>query len=302
MSTDNSDNNVIWFDKSSRQDAVSTGSVSGTSQADDICPDCFGTGTLLNEKGAMLCRCKQTGPAKRIKAALIPERFRKRSLHNYYPKSESQFKAHNFASRLIEYYPDVEKGLLMMGDIGVGKTHLAAAILNELVEKKGVSGLFYESGFLLKTIQESYNSISQTSEMRVLAPVLEAEVLVLDELGATSSSDWVKETLYQIINTRYNHRKLSIFTTNLVDETHVEAGIMRLKQEIAELSQGGYNHQKVLEEKALNKRLQALMSTERLEDRIGFRLRSRLNEMCQRVWIGGQDYRQRFATGEAIQT
>jgi DNA replication protein DnaC len=304
MTSESSDNNVVRFANSRRENAPLSSRASGTpKQTEDICQYCFGTGTWLNDdKGAMLCPCRHSDPTKRIRAALIPERFAKSSLHNYYPKNDSQFKAHSYASTLIKDYPGVEKGLLMMGDIGVGKTHLAAAILNELVEKKGVSGLFYESGFLLKTIQESYNSISQTSEMRVLAPVLETEVLVLDELGATSSSDWVKETLYQIINTRYNHRKLSIFTTNFVDERQVEAGIERLKEQIAELAKGGFNAQKAMEEKALNRRLQALMSKERLEDRIGFRLRSRLNEMCQRVWIGGQDYRQSFVTPEVFQS
>ena len=54
--------------------------------------------------------------------------------------------------------------------------------------------------------------------MRVLAPVYQAEVLVLDELGATVPTNWVRDTLYQIINTRYNNKKLTIFTTNYLDE------------------------------------------------------------------------------------
>ncbi len=105
-----------------------------------------------------------------------------------------------------------------MGTVGVGKTHLAIAVLKDLIEKKGVTCLFYESGSLLKAIQDSYNPVSQTSEMRVLAPVYQAEVLVLDELGATVPTNWVRDTLYQIINTRYNNKKLTIFTTNYLDE------------------------------------------------------------------------------------
>jgi len=71
-----------------------------------------------------------------------------------------------------------------MGTCGVGKTHLSVAILRELIEKKGVPCLFYEFGSLMKEIQNSYSPVSQTSELTVLAPVMEAEVLVLDELGA----------------------------------------------------------------------------------------------------------------------
>ncbi len=114
-----------------------------------------------------------------------------------------------------------------MGPVGVGKTHLAIAVLKELITRKGVTSLFYESGSLLKAIQDSYNPISQNSEMRVLAPVFQAEVLVLDELGASVPTNWVRDTLYQVINTRYNNQKLTIFTTNYFDEPRAVAEELR---------------------------------------------------------------------------
>ena len=91
----------------------------------------------------------------------------------------------------------------------------------------------------------------------MLAPVFEAEVLVLDELGASKPTDWVRDTMMQIINTRYNDRKLTIFTTNYLDGRRAERD-------------------------------------ETLEDRIGVRLRSRLFEMCKTVQIEGEDYRKKF--------
>ncbi|HMF58352.1 MAG TPA: ATP-binding protein [Pyrinomonadaceae bacterium] len=111
----------------------------------------------------------------------------------------------------------------------------------------------------VKEIQESYNPVSQTSELKVLAPVYEAEVLVLDELGAVKPTEWVRDTMMQIINTRYNNRRLTVFTTNYVDERKA-------------------------------------ISQETLEDRIGARLRSRLYEMCRTVIIDGEDYRRKFDT------
>src|SRR5437868_10680272 len=105
-----------------------------------------------------------------------------------------------------------------MGTCGCVKTHLSVAILRELIEKKGVSCLFYEFGSLLKEIQNSYNPVSQTSELKVLTPVIEAEVLVLDEMGATKPTDWVRDTIWQIINARYNDRRLTLFTTNYHEE------------------------------------------------------------------------------------
>ena len=143
-----------------------------------------------------------------------------------------------------------------MGPVGTGKTHLSAAILRGLMEK-GMPCLFYEFGALLKEIQNSYNPVSQTSELKVLAPVYETEVLVLDELGAVKPTDWVRDTMMQIIGTRYNNRRLTIFTTNYFDARHAPA-------------------------------------EETLEDRIGVRLRSRLYEMCRTIIIEGEDYRRKL--------
>jgi DNA replication protein DnaC len=249
---------------------------------DSVCPFCFGTGTRLDpDKGAMICECRRSNsPSRFLDAARIPPRFRGCDFHNYYPKNDSQFFAHSFASRLVNDYPAVETGLLFMGSVGVGKTHLAIAVLKELIEKKGVACLFYESGSLLKAIQDSYNPVSETSEMRVLAPVYQAEVLVLDELGATVPTNWVRDTLYQIINTRYNNKKLTIFTTNYLDEPRPAV------EENADGAEARRRSRTFAVE-----RIQELTT---LEERIGTPLRSRLYEMCKKVTIAGDDYRKRL--------
>jgi DNA replication protein DnaC len=286
MSSDNSDNKVIHMVSSAPDLGSARGTEANASNA--VCPLCFGTGTRLEPdaggvkgsiKGSVVCECRRTNrPARFLDAARIPPRFRECSFHNYYPKNDSQYFAHSFASRLVEQYPAVESGLLFMGTVGVGKTHLAIAVLRDLIEKKGVTCLFYESGSLLKAIQDSYNPVSQTSEMRVLAPVYQAEVLVLDELGASVPTNWVRDTLYQIINTRYNNKKLTIFTTNYLDEAKA-----------AEDS-----------EAADTKRRSRTFAVDRvqelttLEERIGTPLRSRVYEMCKKVMIQGDDYRKRL--------
>jgi len=114
--------------------------------------------------------------------------------------------------------------------------------------------------------------------MRVLAPVFQSEVLVLDELGATVPTNWVRDTLYQIINTRYNNKKLTIFTTNYLDETRVVA-------EEPESTPQRRNRS------FSSERIQELTT---LEERIGTPLRSRLFEMCKKVMIEGDDYRKRL--------
>ena len=224
------------------------------------CEFCYGSGMeVVAGKGARRCRCRsQNHQTKLIEAARIPRRYDACTMQTYYPAkgNGAQLRAFNYAFRMVREFPAVERGLLFMGTVGVGKTHLSVAILRGLIEK-GTPCLFYEFGALLKEIQNSYNPISQTSELKVLAPVFEAEVLVLDELGASKPTDWVRDTMMQIINTRYNDKKLTIFTTNYLDARRTE-------------------------------------KDETLEDRIGVRLRSRLYEMCKTVAIEGEDYRKKY--------
>lgn len=224
----------------------------------ELCPKCFGTGLeVVPGKGARPCECRQreahTGL---IERARIPRRYLNCHFSSYKPANASQEAAFKFASRLAMDFPAVDQGLLLMGTVGVGKTHLAVSILKGLTER-GFNCLFYEFGALLKQIQDSYNPVSQASELGVLSPVLEAEVLVLDELGAAKPTDWVRDTMAHIINTRYNDQRLTIFTTNYPDQPRTDR-------------------------------------EESLEDRIGVRLRSRLHEMCRTVNIDGEDFRQNF--------
>jgi len=225
----------------------------GRAESTDVCEVCFGTGTKIDPvKGAMPCPCRKTDRFHKLfAAARIPRRYQKCSFANFVSApGTSQDNALLHAHKFANEYPAVERGLLFMGPAGVGKTHLAVSILRDLISK-GFAGLFYEFGSLLKEIQDSYNPISKSSELKVLAPVFQADVLVLDELGASVPTDWVRDTMYQIINKRYNDNKLTIFTTNYSDKN------------------------------------------KELEERITYRLRSRLFEMCANVVIDGEDYRRR---------
>lgn len=235
-------------------------SISETRAISPSCSRCFGTGMeVVSGKGARRCPCRiEEQRTKLFAQARIPRRHERCSLANYQsaPNNATQLRAFNYAFKLVEDYPAIDRGLLLAGTVGVGKTHLAISILQGLLEK-GVPCLFYEFGALLKEIQSSYNPVSQVSELNVLAPVYEAEVLVLDELGATKPSDWMRDTMMQIIGTRYNERRLTIFTTNYLDTGRPER-------------------------------------EETLQDRIGVRLRSRLYEMCRTVLVAADDYRRQF--------
>lgn len=225
---------------------------------DNACPVCFGSGMeIVAGKGARVCLCqRQKASGGSYDKAKLPDRYAPCHFNSYIASDPSQVKALRLATQFTMEYPAVDRGLLLMGAVGVGKTHLAVSILKGLSER-GFSCLFYEFGSLLKQIQDSYNANTKTSELGVLAPVLDAEILVLDELGASKPTDWVRDTMAHIINTRYNDKKATIFTTNYPDERQSDR-------------------------------------EETLEDRIGVRLRSRLFEMCKTIDVQGQDYRRKF--------
>ena len=127
--------------------------------------------------------------------------------------------AHLSASKFAqEYDPRDGNGLLIIGKIGTGKTHLAVGIIKELILNKGIPCLFYDYRELLKEIQNSYNATVQTTELDVLRPVFETEVLVLDELGAVKPTEWVWDTVSLILNSRYNDNRTTIITTNFEDQ------------------------------------------------------------------------------------
>ena len=243
------------------------------SDTEEVCSECFGTGTKLDPvKGAILCPCRRKDRSKHLLAnARVPRRYSTCSFETFKTEPGTlQDNALLYAKTLVIDYPAVDRGLLFMGPAGVGKTHLAVSIIKGLIEK-GFGCIFSEFGSLLKEIQDSYNPISKSSELKVLAPIYQADVLVLDELGATMPTDWVRDTMYQIINKRYNDNKLTVFTTNYLDEAYVESSATRV-------SGSGGKSDKIKE-----------MTT--LEDRIGSRLRSRLYEMCTKVPMEGEDYR-----------
>ena len=202
------------------------------------------------------CECwRDASTVHLMDAARIPPRYAGRSLQSFvtYP-NERLMSALGHARRFAETFPAVTKGLCLIGPPGIGKTHIAVAVLRDVIESKHVRGLFYDVRDLLRVIRSTYNPVVRTAEMDILRPVMDAELLVLDDLGAEKPSEWVEETINLIVNTRYNERRPTIFTTNFED---------------------------VPDEADLDS----------LRVRVGFRLHSRLHEMCDFLEYDGGDYR-----------
>lgn len=226
-----------------------------------VCGVCGGIGWVLDSsdgrKQAHPCVCRAAGIAKaRLDAAGVPQRYRDCTLDNFSDNNVSLTKAKTAARDFVDAYPVVEAGLLLVGPAGRGKTHLACAILSELVTTKGVTGLYVDFSDLLMKITTSFRPDADISKESVLTPYAEAELIVLDELGASKPHPWVLDVLYSLLNTRYNRKRITVATSNFEDEIDASQG-----------------------------------EREKLEDRIGYRLRSRLYEMCLMVPLRGSDFR-----------
>jgi DNA replication protein DnaC len=215
--------------------------------------------------------------------ANIPARHAACELSNYRTtgKQEAAASAKDAALRFVEQYPIDKTGLLLFGGVGRGKTHLAVGIIKQLIARYDVNCLFCGYGELLKKVQNSYNPTVEITELEVLRPVFEAEVLVLDDLGATQTTGWVWDTVSMILNARYSENRTTIITTNFPDAPprRWQASLDSRSREAAMLAN----------------------SERTLGEQITERMRSRLHEMCRivNIDVSVPDYRTKLRAPSA---
>ncbi len=227
-----------------------------------VCSDCGGSGWVVEVKDgtryAERCKCfKQNLNSLLLACAGIPKQYEGCTLESFEPDIDPTgvlYKAKMAAREFCDQYPVTDGGLLFIGPCGVGKTHLAVGIIRYLTMEKGVPCRFYDFRDLLRTIRRTYSSGGGPTEFDITDPVLTTEVVLLDELGAIKTTDWALDMLTHIIIRRYNERRPLIITSNFPDE-------------------------------------KGKQGEETLTERISYRLRSRLYEMCKTVQMEGQDYR-----------
>ena len=228
------------------------------------CGKCKGTGFISykNENNyETMASCPNCGRLrsniKKYNIAKIPVKFANvLMVDTYKPRSYQQQMALKYLKdSFIANYP-YEKGCLLMGKSGVGKTHLAIGTVSELTIEKGVGCLFKDFFLLLSELKQAYSE--GVNENDILQPLLETEVLVIDEMGKGKSNEWELNILDQLISNRYNTSRKTLITTNFLSKQY--AG-------------------------------KTYTSSELLEERIGERIYSRLHEMCNFIYIDGEDQR-----------
>lgn len=147
----------------------------------------------------------------------LGKRFIKRTFQNTITNPKNK-QAVDIAKAFAEDFPDVENGILFMGPVSTGKTHLAAAIANELASRL-YTVMFGNVTDIIMLIKSSYSSKAELDETEIINMITDIDLLVIDDLGKEYATENTKMLLYQIINRLYENEKPVVITTNMTSET-----------------------------------------------------------------------------------
>lgn len=246
------------------------------------CERCNGGGRIYreNEKGLTFvedCSCSRfKRRLELLGGSGVPGKFVDASFENYDTKAAAYSllgAAKHKAEAFSADYGGADRGLVFMGPPGLGKTHLAVAIVKVLILEKGVDCKFVDFFQMLSDIRHGYSQ--DLSEQEVINPYIKSEVLVIDELAKGRNTEWELTILDQIITSRYNAAdKFTLFTTNYLNELP-----------------GKGKKSRSMEDTESQDHREGLVRTT-LQERIGDRIYSRLAEMCRFVKLEGKDHRQ----------
>ncbi len=262
----------------------------------ETCSICGGLGLNIIQRSdgtqfAQDCQCRvERRSARLLKNARIPRRYQLCSLDSYETMhssaTKSVKKALSTSRKFAEGYPleTNGKGLLFVGARGLGKTHLAIGILKKLITERGATSVFWEHKELLDTLRSIYSVRTPGAEAEVLKTAITCDLLVLDDLGDITPSDWSWDTTSYILSSRYNEDRSTIITSNLPNEP----ASISFDDPIDKFA-----NQPLKEAKRAMAKLT-------LADRIGDRIWSRLQEMCVPVEMQGEDFRQKVKRASFI--
>ncbi len=240
------------------------------------CPKCnsqhwnFKTDELGREF-ATPCQCALVHKAVvHYNHARVPAKYAEACLNSKF-KDEGNQEAFSTLKLLVKEYHDRHKGILLTGLSGVGKTWLVAAFIHEFIVQRGLPVIFRDFFHLLSDLKAGYSH--GTSDGELIQPLVDAKILVIDELGKGRNTKWEQDILDTVISQRYNASSMCVFTTNYAI-THGQTISERIKPPgtIAEA--------------------EPIEIRETLAERVGPRVYSRLQEMCYFLHINCPDRRE----------
>lgn len=238
------------------------------------CPSCGGAG-WVDADGGGLRRCACTLFAQRLSRFNrigLPGRLADTTFDTFVIGDvDAQRDAYAAAATFARHYsPDaVNQGLLLHGPVGRGKTHLLAATLRKVAIDHGITARFVEFSHLLSSLKGRFDRGEGAAA--VLDELVGVELLAIDELGKGMLTEFELATIDELVSRRYNAARTILATTNyrLGDAT-------------------GVGRPNLADPRA--------RSQPTLADRVGERVYSRLHEMCQFAYLGGDDWRQRASS------
>lgn len=195
-----------------------------TLPASDACPVCGGAGYMAldvpvtdpNFGRLIACNCK----IRQIQERNFTELERLSNLEAFASKTFQTFDSNipgaaEACSRALEYARNPTGWILLWGNYGCGKTHLAAAIAIHATRQLALKTLFTIVPDLLDHLRATYHPSSAVTYDERFEAVRTVPLLVLDDLGAESPTPWAQEKLFQIINHRYNEQLPTVITSNV---------------------------------------------------------------------------------------